>query len=1159
MHKEKTANLVAEATVTNVDKRVEALLAGTGDADSGPVQSETDRLAYLIAATYDYDYEPREKTPAEIREGAKRAFFESKIREAQDAEMPPELADLEDNYLAWRQVLFLDIFNNKRWPNLKYYAQQNGTTPNYEKEKAKWLSHINREEDYYFGDPTPKDYFRKKIAPLAIYMSKHNGKNLTEVAADALTTFKIMMRLTAYGGTICKVQPGVINNIFAVGHNGGSHGNNSGQYRYFYNKYGKWAAYAVTVFQADISDEHYDGLNYSLSTYRLETIFGTVAKLVPEEFREFVFKGAVDYGDFRKAETFLRGLPGVIRGITEAGRADILPVFYRFLKATHTVEDHQSGFAIFDAETVINEMDALIQTAKYKDEILESAVAVVRIGSTGYSSPIPSFVTKPIYEGKEWFYSRDANFPALIKKLEAEGCDEETIKMILAVPINYPWLGDDAFTFMWNTPKIRVNFAGGLEAFLKYLEENKNASRSKGSIIEIMKNKDFSQSERDLILKEGVEVVKLFGYQAHPYFHQFEKGIGETNKQGIRLLTGKPEEFKAALKEIHELVAKCGDKFEGRDMREAILEELYKQYGEKHYESLAEGYEIIIDRLVKLLKTIKAAHDIRFNIFHTVIEHYNYLAHSLESDATDGFSTTTDYAAHAKVLVDFAMCENAIVNYRDYREMYHEYITLLRNGASVEIAAITVIAMQSHEKTDLKKLFKKYKVSEEKTGPILDAIMTARDLIYKVDAGEEVRQSEITSARRKLEEVTVDEDVQKYLKTDGYLSELDRIAKINFFKEACKIGIGSGTDLENSGTLMRTTNQSTKMAIGGVSLLLSAGAMQFDNMEDGIVPLPVDSNTSLAELGEILADGRYEHTLRQNIAMILPRLERAVIAERARMPGLLPVGGKIHTLKEVDEAALNAVENIFGLPRGTCFRLIHANKTLLLPPLPSALEMQMLIQVLGSFGVIDLAVDDIQICAAGRRPEENAAIVGSATVLSRNIGRTYAKGAFQTTHSTTGARIMAYDAGVKNPGLPFDFPSLAGRTDILGTRDLTDIGRFQVISTLAGHDEMGIGFAPLMRVFKEEYSKVLKRAGLEKQLRQSAWVYDNAQPGDDLDNHEDMLRRFTDKWMYASGRPGFGVIRDVKTLIAQAKGKIEAAAPTVIADDSEEFDRLLKY
>ena len=41
-------------------------------------------------------------------------------------------------------------------------------------------------------------------------------------------------------------------------------------------------AYAATVFQADVSDEHYHGVIIH-GTYKLEDIFGTVAELVPQK------------------------------------------------------------------------------------------------------------------------------------------------------------------------------------------------------------------------------------------------------------------------------------------------------------------------------------------------------------------------------------------------------------------------------------------------------------------------------------------------------------------------------------------------------------------------------------------------------------------------------------------------------------------------------------------------------------------------------------------------------------------------------------------------------------------------------------------------------------------------------------------------------------
>ena len=47
-----------------------------------------------------------------------------------------------------------------------------------------------------------------------------------------------MMRLSTSWGTTCKVRPGVIQNIFAIKHVGHSHGDNAGQYRHMYEKYG---------------------------------------------------------------------------------------------------------------------------------------------------------------------------------------------------------------------------------------------------------------------------------------------------------------------------------------------------------------------------------------------------------------------------------------------------------------------------------------------------------------------------------------------------------------------------------------------------------------------------------------------------------------------------------------------------------------------------------------------------------------------------------------------------------------------------------------------------------------------------------------------------------------------------------------------------------
>lgn len=1146
-----SAPIVATAVVSQVDKDVQDLLNGvSSDVAEMILHEPEDEQDYD-----DWIYTPPQKTEEEIAEDAR-------VKEAYETEMPAELAEFEDDYLKWREVLMLRIFNAKVWPDRDFNAERNGKKLDYEEEKTKWLEALENEKIYWERDYPEKDYFRKKIAPLAIYMSKHNGADMKEVAAHALLTFKKMMRMSTYGGTVCKVQTGVIQNIFAIKHAAGGHGNNAGQYKYMYDKYGKWAAYAATVFQADVSDEHYDGMDYSRGTYKLEDIFGTVAKLVPEKYREFVFKGAVNYCGHRHSEMFMTQLPGVIKDIKAERREDLLPLYFEFLEVAHSsIEMNLRSFSIFHVGTVIAEMDALSKITKYKDEIFEAAKEMVRIGRDYSSSPVPTF----IYDGSEeddppefGRYAPNNNLQALLNKMEKSSFSEDTIKKVLAIPKNYPVLGSDAFRVMYYYERIEQNFPGGFEGLIKSFPEDKYLNRAQSRMIEIATSGNYSKEDFDLIMGGGAEIMKLFGENSASYFQCFGDGIGALAKGGIRKLLSESEKFKTAIKEISGIVSKCGERFEGQDPREQILEKLCTNYGGENYEALAEGFKILIEKLSRIVKTGNNKSDARYDLFHKVCSNYSHIGFYLKEDrGNPGEEAGIDYKTHAKVLADFARMRDVDFASR-FERKFTSYLDLIKNGLSPEIAGLTVLA-ETGAKENIKALFKKYNISEEKTKSLFEVIYKARAIINKVDHGVNVNHAEIMSARKRMEEVMIDPDLQAYLKKDVYLSELDRVARINFFKEACRIGIGGSEDLEKCGDLMRTTNKSTQMAVAGMSILLGAGAMKFENMEDGIARLPVDSNASFEELGGILMDGKYEKVLRGNIAMVLPRLEQAIIAERARMPGLLPVGGKIHTKKPVNEEGLAMVEKMFGLPRGTGFKLIHANRTLLLPPLPSALEMQMLVKVLESFGVIDLSVDDLQICAAGRRPEENAAIVGSATLLSRNIGRTYADGAFETNSSQTGARIMAYDAGVKLDGMPFDSSVLWGRTDILGTQDLSDFGRYQVLSTLAAHAEKGEIFTPLMRSFSNDYLKVLERAGLGRVLTQSAWVFDNAKKGDDLKNHEGMVRRFTDKWMYASGRPDFGVIRDVKTLIGIAKGKIEEAAPILISQNREEFDRLLKY
>ena len=61
----------------------------------------------------------------------------------------------------------------------------------------------------------------------------------------------------------------------------------------------------------------------------------------------------------------------VIKEIKEAGREDLLPLYFEFLEVAHSaIETNLHSFPIFHAQTVIEEMDALSKLQNIKMKFL---------------------------------------------------------------------------------------------------------------------------------------------------------------------------------------------------------------------------------------------------------------------------------------------------------------------------------------------------------------------------------------------------------------------------------------------------------------------------------------------------------------------------------------------------------------------------------------------------------------------------------------------------------------------------------------------------------------------------------------------------------------------------------------------------------------------
>lgn len=365
---------------------------------------------------------------------------------------------------------------------------------------------------------------------------------------------------------------------------------------------------------------------------------------------------------------------------------------------------------------------------------------------------------------------------------------------------------------------------------------------------------------------------------------------------------------------------------------------------------------------------------------------------------------------------------------------------------------------------------------------------------------------------------------------------------------------------------LANANETTRLIIGGTALMMAIGAIE--NSNPGTLALPQLSSSNSENLLVLASDHKkkdYWKEIESRIKDALPKVTQFILEQRTATPGLMPIGGKVHVERAVDPQNVKLFQQIFGLD-STPFQLIHAGESMILPPLPSAAEQALLILLLEKIGVIDSKSPQIQTAIAGRWTDETASMVGSAMLLGTRRGVRYKRGAFSTTHDNeTGARIMTYDApvnGVKIEGLPFDIPAATGRTDMLGRQIISDIDMYQVLGTLASHQEFGGPFEREADQFRRAYSELLERHDLKETVGSSAWIFNQERKGDSLEGHEAMIGSISDRWfkgLSIGARGQFGIIGDVRKLVLEASQSMQSRAEEVIQLKPRDYRRLKKY
>ncbi len=278
--------------------------------------------------------------------------------------------------------------------------------------------------------------------------------------------------------------------------------------------------------------------------------------------------------------------------------------------------------------------------------------------------------------------------------------------------------------------------------------------------------------------------------------------------------------------------------------------------------------------------------------------------------------------------------------------------------------------------------------------------------------------------------------------------------------------------------------------------------------------------------------------------------------DRSTLPGLMPVGGKIHFPHSINAEEFEAVKAELGLT-STYFRLIHAGCSLILPAGQSS-DVTRLIRALVAKNLFKDNRPDLQVSIAGRWPEEVAAIVGASIILGSDQGIIYKNSAFATTHDRlTGARIMLYDDGTRWTGGAFDLAEAHGRTDMLGRHAGVDILHYQVLGTLASHAVYNGRWQHLFEEYSGKFRTTLEKYGLDETIHEASWLFEGkTDDKDDVRRHSRMVNKFSHAWIEAQEAPNGGVAAEVLDHIHDIIRKIHAERELTRALFPEEWAKL---
>lgn len=927
----------------------------------------------------------------------------------------------------------------------------------------------------------------------------------------------------------------------------------NGRFEYFYRRHGSQAVQCIASQQGSFlnmssGDEIIDKVN----TDEEVDIFWDRLKELPEQWREKVLKPSMFYFP-EGIEKFFDAIPKVIAYFKEKGREDLLDYYFELCSETLVRSDFKADehFPACDPAAVFDELADLSTVFEgFESEAVQLAKYV-------YST----CTVHPTFHEP----SRDASGEVAedgVKKFQIKvirtGSDskfdgsEEDVRRFLTFPMRHESLGRVNILLMLAHDIVTEAFPGGIEEAAAFIQEVRPYIHIQKdyycqNLIGLLPN--IPKNNKDFFFGLAKRVIKYLREDALPFlnFKCFSPKLKE-------LYESDPEKFEEVIQEGMNLVFNLSlSAPRGSAIDSDVFEAYLLFYGDPRFEDFVEGLRKIS---YQAARACEKNLDNKYKDYPKIEKILNaYLAQCRVAGA-DGVAMLADshYAAIAEASIMITLDDPADLPARE--ESKEVEVPVIKPGLKFSQAVAAFVAKGTDPYGVNMAMIWNVACCTEKVRADCDAVLR-KDLEVIIEAAEEA----------------LDPNVSDHMKAIAARvnAEAHQAIDLSFWRENVVMAASrQGLSRVKDSWIYRAA-PSTQLAATSGALFLALGMdflsndlHEFEDVPGGLIEeLPLEKEFAafaegkikMRELLESVKERGLEKQLRENIQRILPWVAEQIKSSRIALPGLMSVGTKIESAEGMSNEDFRFVLDLAGMGdvRTTPFTLKHNRRSLVNPPLPTALEEKLLIYFFMMFGAVDPNKIDMQVTVGGRLTGEMASVVGASSILSSYTSVQYASGAFEApTFAGVESRIMVYDAGVRRLGLPFDLANVKGRTDRLGCHSLQDINQIQLLGTFAVHREFEGPFAAAMDTYKDAFERLLAEHRLLGKLRESAWVYEDAKNCDPPAYHEEMIRAFT-----VARRDNAALKNGTRRLMSEVLGGyLLQNRSKIIRDNPRDFERL---